>query len=73
MLPAAADQVTAALLVPVTVAENCCVPPVWSDADVGDIETATGAATVTLAEADLVVSAALVAVTLYVPAVVGAV
>ena len=62
-LPAAADQVTAVLLVPVTVAENCCVPPVWSEADVGDTEIATGVATVTVAEADLVVSAALVAVT----------
>ena len=62
-LPAVADQVTAVLLVPVTVAENCCVPPVRSEADVGDTEIATGAATVTVAEADLVVSAALVAVT----------
>ena len=62
-LPAATDQVTAVLLVPVTVAENCCVPPVRSEADVGDTEIATGAATVTVAEADLVVSAALVAVT----------
>ena len=44
-------------------AENCCVPPVWSDADVGESEIATGAATVTVAEADLVLSAALVAVT----------
>ena len=51
------------MLVPVTVAENCCVPPVRSEADVGDTEIATGAATVTVAEADLVVSAALVAVT----------
>lgn len=73
MLPVAADQVTAVLLVPVTVAENCCEPPVWSDGEVGDTETATGAATVTVAEADLVVSAALVAVTVYVPAVAGAV
>ena len=63
IVPALAFQVTPVLLVPVTVAENCCVPLVWSEADVGDIETATGAATVTLAEADLVVSAALVAVT----------
>ena len=62
-LPAVADQVTAVLLVPVTVAENCCVPPVGSEADVGDTEITTGAATVTVAEADLVVSAALVAVT----------
>ena len=62
-LPAVADQVTAVLLVPVTVAENCSVLPVRSDADVGESEIATGAATVTVAEADLVLSAALVAVT----------
>ena len=62
-LPAVADQVTAVLLVPVIVVENCCVPPVRSEADVGDTEIATGALTVTAAEADLVVSAALVAVT----------
>ena len=62
-LPAVADQVTAVLLVPVTVAENCCVPPVRSEADVGDTETATGALTVTAAEADSIVSAMLVAVT----------
>ena len=62
-LPAVADQVTAVLLVPVIVAPNCCVPPVCSDVEAGEIATATGAATVTVAEADLVVSAALVAVT----------
>ena len=62
-LPAVADQVTAVLLVPVMVAVNCCVPPVRSEVDVGDTEIATGAATVTVADADLVVSAALVAVT----------
>jgi len=62
-LPAVADQVTAVLLLPVTVAENCCVPPVRSEADVGDTEIATGALTVTAAEADLVVFAMLVAVT----------
>jgi len=63
--PPVADQVTAVLLLPLTLAVNCCVPPVVSDADPGEIETATtGAAlTVTLADADLVVSAALVAVT----------
>jgi len=63
--PPDADQVTAVLLLPLTLAVNCCVPPVVSDADPGVIETATtGAAlTVTLADADLVVSAALVAVT----------
>jgi len=63
--PPVADQVTAVLLLPLTLAVNCCVPPVISDADPGVMETATtGAAlTVTLADADLVVSAALVAVT----------
>jgi len=73
-LPPVADQVTAVLLEPVTLAVNCCAPLVCSEAEVGEMETATaGALTVTVAEADLVVSAALVAVTVYVPAVVGAV
>ena len=60
---------------PLTVAVNCCVPPVDSDIEVGEIETdtTTGALTVTLAVADLVASAALVAFTVYVPAVAGAV
>ena len=62
-LPPVADQVTAVLLLPVTVAVNCCVPLVCSDEEVGEIETATGALTVTVAEADLVLSAALVAFT----------
>ena len=63
--PPVADQVTAVLLLPLTLAVNCCVPPVVSDADPGVMETATtGAAlTVTVADADFVVSAALVAVT----------
>ncbi|MGH9208426.1 MAG: hypothetical protein ACRD1G_18045, partial [Acidimicrobiales bacterium] len=34
-------QVTAVLLVPVTVAVNCCVVPTCTDAEVGAIETAT--------------------------------
>ena len=63
MLPAVADQVTAVLLEAVTLAVNCCAPPVNSDAEVGEIDTATGALTVTVAEADLVLSATLVAVT----------
>jgi hypothetical protein len=67
-----ADQVTLVLLVPVTVAVNCWVPPVARDADLGDTEITTGAETVTVAEADWVVSAALVAVTVYDPAVEGA-
>ena len=64
-LPAVADQVTAVLLLPLTVAVNCCVPLVKMEAEVGEIVTeTTGAAlTVTVAEADLVVSAALVAFT----------
>jgi hypothetical protein len=54
--------VTEALLEPVTVAENCCVPPVTSEDEVGVIETATAGVTVTVADADFVGSAALVAV-----------
>jgi hypothetical protein len=56
--------VTAVLLEPLTVALNCCVPLVLSDAEVGEMLTETvGAVTVTVAAADLVLSAALVAVT----------
>ena len=62
MVPAAAAQVTAVLLEPLMVAVNCCVPPVSSEAEIGEMVTET-AVTVTAAEADLVVSAALVAVT----------
>jgi hypothetical protein len=36
------DQVTAVLVVPVTVAVNCCVPPPFNVAEVGEIETLTG-------------------------------
>ncbi len=61
--PAVADHVTEVFVVPVTVAVNCCEPLVRTVAVVGFIETATGALTVTVAEADLVGSAALVAVT----------
>jgi len=48
------------------VAVNCCVPPVPSDAEVGVIEMPTtggGALTVTLADAETVLSAMLVAFT----------
>ena len=62
-VPPVVVQVTAVLLLPVTVALNCCVAPVWTEAEVGDTDTATGAETVTLAEADFVVSATLVAFT----------
>ena len=64
------------LLLPVTVAVNCWVPPVRSDAEVGLMLTPTtggGALTVTVAEADFVLSATLVARTVRVPAVAGAV
>ena len=74
-MPPVADQVTAVLLVPVTVAANCCVPPVKSEAEVGVTLTETGggaALTVTVAAADFVGSATLVARTVNVPAVLGA-
>jgi len=41
MVPPVADQVTAVLLLPVTVAVNCWVAPVESDAEPGEIDTAT--------------------------------
>jgi hypothetical protein len=65
IVPPVADQVTAVLLVPVTVAVNCCVALVFTVAVPGLIDTATtgAAVTVTLAAADLVESAALVALT----------
>jgi hypothetical protein len=60
-------QVTEVLLVPVTVAVNCRVAPVPTEAEVGEIVTATPEADavviVTVAEADFVGSAALVAFT----------
>jgi len=50
------------LLEPVTVAVNCCVPLVRSEAEVGLTETAIGTVTVTVEDADFVVSATLFAV-----------
>jgi hypothetical protein len=73
MAPAVADQVTAVLELPLTAAVNCCDPPVESDAEPGEIVTATVAVTATAAEADLLVSAMLVAVTTKLPALMGAV
>jgi len=75
IVPAVAVQVTLVLLVPITVAVNCCVPPVTSEAEVGETETDTvaGAVTVTVADADLVLSETLVALTVSVPGVPGAV
>ncbi len=67
-VPAVADQVTAVLLLPLTLAVNCWVPPLNIEAEIGEMVTATtGALTVTVAKADFVGSAALVAFTVYVP------
>jgi hypothetical protein len=63
-------HVTDVFVAPVTFAVNCCDAPVWSELEVGEIETATvgdGARIETAALADFVVSAALVAVTLTEP------
>jgi hypothetical protein len=67
--------VTPVLLEPVTVAVNCCVLLVRIDVEGGEMVTATsgGVLTVTIAEADFVLSAVLLAVTVYVPAALGAV
>jgi hypothetical protein len=57
-------QVTLLLEEPVTVVVNCSVAPVWTVAEVGEMETTTPAAViVTVAEPDCVVSWTLVAVT----------
>ncbi len=66
MLPPLALHVTAVFVVPLTLAVNCCVPPVVTDAETGEMLTLTvaaGALTVTVALADLLLSATLVAVT----------
>ena len=66
IVPPLADHVTELLPVPVTVTANCCVPPAASETKVGVIETPIGTAeevTVTVALADSLASAALVAVT----------
>jgi hypothetical protein len=57
--PALVDQVTAVFVVPFTLAVNCLVPPDETVALLGDTEmdTAAGASTVTVAEADWLVSA----------------
>lgn len=65
IVPDVAAQVTAVLLLPLTVAVNCCVPPVNKEDEVGliAIETAAAEETVMVALADLLGSATLVAVT----------
>lgn len=63
-MPPVADQVTAVFEPPVTVEVNCCAAFVAMEAAVGLIATEmTGDATVTVALADLLVSATLVALT----------
>jgi len=65
-VPPVVVQVTAVFEVPVTVALNCWVAPVWIEAEVGLIDTTTGGAvvvTATVAEEETVASATLVAVT----------
>jgi hypothetical protein len=57
------DQVTAVLPVFVTLAENCCVWFGYKLALAGEMLTATGGIKVTTADADFVVSAWLLAVT----------
>jgi hypothetical protein len=74
IVPPLADQLTAVLVLPVTVAVNCCEAPVCSEAELGEMLTETvGAATLTVAEAVFVLSAALVAVMVKVPGAFGAV
>ena len=46
MLPPLADQVTAVLVAPLTVAVNCCVPPADKETNVGDkLSVTVGVAT----------------------------
>ena len=76
ILPSFAVHVTDLLVtVPATVAVNCAVPLVTTEVVAGEIDTdvTTGAAIVTVEEADFVLSALLVAVTVSVPAAEGAV
>ena len=56
-------QLTAVFVVPVTVAANCCVCPTTICAVVGERWTTTGGRIVTATEADFVISALEVAVT----------
>ena len=76
IVPALAFQVTVVLLVPVTEAVNCWLAPTCRVLDEGERVMPTdagGVIAVTCAEPDLLLSAMLVAVTVYVPALCGAV
>jgi hypothetical protein len=57
-------HVTAVFVVLITVAMNCCVFPATTCAVVGEMLTATGGRMVTVADADFVLSAIEVAVTI---------
>jgi hypothetical protein len=63
MVPPVAVQFTAVLVVPVTVAVNCCLAFVISETDVGAIVT-TGLVTVTVAVWNFLPLATLAALTL---------
>ena len=73
-VPPDADQVTPVLVVPDTDTANCCCAPLGRFTVPGEteIDTCAGCVTVTTAESDLLASAVLVAVTLKVPALLGA-
>ena len=80
IVPKAAVQLTALLLaLPCTVAENCTLPLVCAEVVAGEtvtlvtVDVAPAAVTFTVADADFVVSATLVAVTVSVPTFAGAV
>ena len=66
-------QATAVLLLPVTVAVTAALAPAATLIALGFSDTATGTRTVMVEEADLVLSATLVATTACVPAAAGAV
>ena len=56
-------QSTAVLLLPATVARNCCWPSIATTAFVGEMDTTTDGMMVTIADADFVLSASDVAFT----------
>jgi hypothetical protein len=84
MTPAEAVQVTAVLEAPVTVAENCCWAPGWTNTGLGETVTVIPAAgvgvglgaelvTVMVADPVFVESVVLVAVTIQLPEKFGAI
>lgn len=57
------DQFTAVFVLPLTIELNCCCAPTANSTVVGEMVTTTGVTMLTWAEADFVVSACEVAVT----------